>query len=137
MAGSINQFYSDALLYTIADEYSLDEETVTWDATDTGTSTMSAGAVLEVSGGKYVWCTVLNAGSAAGVLVDRRAIQNIETLEDATDYPMVVAKRGSIVNKNYLTLAGTYTSGDLDTAIAALEALGIKVTDKVIGNQPS
>jgi len=125
---TLDLFVSDVLLGEAASSdagYTVEEATVTY---STG---MKTGAALELSGGKYIWVVAANVANTTGVLVDVRAT-GIETLTDATDYTMVVAKRGCTINKNYLTLADSVVAGDIDDAAAAFEAAGAnKVTDKV------
>ena len=128
----LKQFYSDLVLGKVASGdlgYSVNEASVTW---ATG---MNAGALLEGSvAAGFTWAPKANAANVTGVLVDVRAIEGYETFTDATAYDFVVAVRGMTLNQNYLK----YSDGDIDAAgIAVLEGLGIKVTDKVVGNQPA
>lgn len=123
----LNQFYSDVLLGKVASAdagYSIEEVTVTY------SDGMLPGAALELSAGKYIWVVALNVANTSAILVDARPVT--ETLTDATDYVLTVAKRGCTINKNYVTLADSVVAADITAASVAFEAAGAnKVTDKV------
>lgn len=90
-------------------------------ATVTLQSGMDIGAVLYVSSGKYVWCAAANVASAAAILIDGDAIDT-----GAGDATMAILYRGpAIIAKEQLDFADSVTSGNIATAVAALQALGI------------
>lgn len=96
-------------------------------ATVTLQATMDVGSVLYVSGGKYVWCAAANVANAAAILVDVDAIDT-----DAGDATMAIIYRGPcIIAKEQLSFADSVTSGNIATAVAALDALGISCETSV------
>jgi len=130
---TLNKFYSDVVLGKTASGdlgYSVSEADVTW---ATG---MTTGALLEgTDAAGYTWAAAASIASVTGILIDSRALGYDETLVAATDYTMVVAKRGMTVNLNYLAFSDA--TGATAAVAAQLETLGIKATSKVVGNQPA
>lgn len=122
---SFTKYQSDVLLYATNEDkgYQFDEATVTMQAG------MRSGAVLELSGGKWIWVVALNVANAAGVLVDVRA--DGETELTAGDHTLMVVARGAGVAREQLTYANAVTQGNKDTAEAALLAKGIKAETQV------
>jgi hypothetical protein len=83
---------------------------------------MDIGAVLYVAGGKYVWCDAANVADAVAILVDVDAIDT-----SAGDATMAVIYRGPcVIAKSQLQFADSVTSGNIATAVAALNVLGIQ-----------
>lgn len=126
----LKQFVSDVLLGQVNASdagYNFEQGTVTW---STG---MKAGAALKLVAGKYVWAAIADVANVVGVLVDQGATDGLDGDKvDATDYEMIVAKRGCTINKNTLTLSDGGTAGNITSAAEAFEAAGAnKVTDKV------
>ena len=125
----MNQKLADVLVGQVGSSdigYSFEEATVTF---ATG---MLAGAALDLIAGKYVWSTIATAANAVAVLADIRTVEGYETLVDATDYTLVVAKRGVTVNKTFFNLSDQASGAAVDTAAAAFEVAGAnKVTDKI------
>jgi hypothetical protein len=126
----LTQKVSDVLLGQVGSSdagYSFDESKVTTFATG-----MEIGAALKITGGKYVWAAIADVADVVGILIDVRTTAGYETLVNATDYTFVVAKRGTTINKNFLTLSDGGTAGNLTSAAEAFEAAGAnKVTDKI------
>lgn len=114
------QYLSNVVTNAIGEEfgYPYDEVTVTIQAG------MASGAVLEIVGGKYVWVVAANVANAVAVLADERA--EVEGGLAAGDHTLKVVARSAEVGRDYLTFADTVTSGNIDTAVAALLAKGIK-----------
>lgn len=129
----LKKFYSDVVLGEVASGdlgYGVYEGTVTWAAT------MSTGALLKGSDAAgYTWAAAADIADVTAVLVDVRALGYDETLVAATDYDMVVAKRGMTLNLNYLEFSDA--TGSTAAVVGQLATLGIKATDKVVGNQPA
>ena len=121
---SISQFYSDLVLGVVEASdigYSVEEVSVTW------ADGMAAGALLSAAG---VWLAVADAATTASVLIDARVTREAQDFVAGTQYKLVVAKRALTLNKNLLK----FSDADIDAAgVTALEAKGIKVTDKVVG----
>ncbi|ULG01448.1 hypothetical protein phiA019_0102 [Aeromonas phage phiA019] len=121
---SISQFYSDLVLGVVEASdigYSVEEVSVTWAAS------MAAGALLKADG---TWAAIADAASVASVLIDARVTREAQDFVVGTQYKLVVAKRALTLNKNLLK----FSDGAINAAgVTALEAKGIKVTDKVVG----
>lgn len=121
---SITQFYSDLVLGTVVSSdlgYSVEEVSVTWAAN------MAPGALLKADG---TWAAIADAATVSSVLIDARVTREAQDFVVGTVYKLVVAKRALTLNKNLLK----FSDGAINTAgVAALEAKGIKVTDKVVG----
>lgn len=120
-----DRYVSSVLLYTLGNkpEYSIDVETVLV------TEGMTTGAVLYNNAGVWTLVAVANTASAAGVLVDERAIYGDLP---AGNTSLKVAKRTCAVAANYLSYAADVdTQPEKDAVIAVLEAAGIKVETTV------
>lgn len=122
-ADTHDRYISNVLLYTLGDrpEYAIDVESVLV------TTGMTPGAVLYDNSGTWTLVAAANVANAAGVLVDERAIYgDLDT--GATN--LKVAKRTCAVARDFLTYAADVdTQGEIDSAEAALVALGIKIED--------
>lgn len=130
MTATLNNFHSDVLLGGVQSAdlgYSFEEVSVTM---QTG---MRSGAVLEPSGANWIWVVPANTANAAAVLLDIRADQ--ETELTAGNQTLVVVRRGATINDNRLSFTTTVNATQRAAAISALNDEGIKVSDKVIGNQ--
>lgn len=121
---SITQFYSDLVLGTVVASdlgYSVEEVSVTWAAN------MAAGSLLKADG---TWAAIADAATVSSVLIDARVTREAQDFVVGTVYKLVVAKRALTLNKNLLK----FSDGAINAAgVTALEAKGIKVTDKVVG----
>lgn len=119
------QYLSNVLVNAVGDDtnYTIDEVTVTI------ASGMASGAVLELSGGKYIWTVAANVANAVAVLCDERA--EVDGGLTAGDHTLKVIARSATVGREYLTYSGAVTSGNKTTAEAALLAVGIKAVDQV------
>ena len=121
---SISQFYSDLVLGSVVSSdlgYSVEEVSVTWAAN------MAAGALLKADG---TWAAIADAATVSSVLIDARVTREAQDFVVGTVYKLVVAKRALTLNKSLLK----FSDGFIDAAgVTALEAKGIKVTDKVVG----
>lgn len=120
---TLTQFYSDVVLGQVNASdagYAFEEMTVTYAAN------MAAGAIVKSDG---TWAAAADAANAYGVVVDRRANNYLGDLVAGTTYKLVVARRGVTLNKSLLK----YSDAAINAAgVTALEAKGIKVTDKVV-----
>ena len=90
---------------------------------------MKAGQLVKADG---TLAATANAASVAGVLLDRNLLPGVTPREDyvvGTTYKFVVGVRGLTLNKFKLFFADGTTAINA-AAITALEAQGIKVTDK-------
>ena len=120
---------SEVLVYELLPEYghcrSVDKVTV-----EAG---MDVGAVLALSGGKYVW---VEAADVATLATDVRVLidPNISTaaVGDASLVTLGMPAGGVAgVAKGGLKFKDTLTSGQVNTVVAALQAKGIKVITTV------
>ncbi|AUR84685.1 hypothetical protein NVP1063O_018 [Vibrio phage 1.063.O._10N.261.45.C7] len=127
---TLDTFQSDVLLGQVGSSdlgYTVEEVTVTIQAG------MKMGAALELVGGKYIWVVAANVANTAAILVDPDAEGYVEELT-AGDHTLVVAKRGTTIALNKVTLANSTDAATIRSAAAAFEAAGSnKVTDKVFG----
>lgn len=127
---TLDTFQSDVLLGTVGSSdlgYTVEEATVTY------ASGMKMGAALELVSGKYIHVVAANVANTVAVLVDPAAEGYVEDLT-AGDHTLVIAKRGTTINLNKLTLADSTDTADILAAATAFEAAGAnKVTDKVFG----
>lgn len=116
-----SQYISNVYLYGNSEDknYPIDEVTVTIQ------SGMASGAVLELSGGKYIWVVAANAANAVAVLADERA--DVEGGLAAGDHTLKIVARDAGIGQNYLTYGDTLSGPQQDTAEAALLAVGLKV----------
>lgn len=94
---------------------------------------MDVGAVVHLSGGKYVWVA---ASAVASLNSDVRVVIDIDVTSKANgDQSLVTlglpAKGYAGVAKGGLKFKDTLSSGQLATVYAALEAKGIKVITSV------
>lgn len=126
MANPIQGFYSDIVLGKVdsSDQgYSFKEMGIQYAAG------MKAGMIVKEDG------TLAASGDAAqayGVLVDHDlvpAYEPITPFKVGTKYNFVVAVRGLTLNKSKIVFSDGST-GINETAIKALEARGLKITDK-------
>jgi len=121
---SVTQFYSDLVLGKVDSSdlgYSVEEVSVTW-ADD-----MTCGALLKADG---TWAVAADAADVASVLIDARVLRESQDFVVGTQYKLVVAKRAMTLNKNLLK----YSDAAINAAgVTALEAKGLKITDKVVG----
>ena len=132
MTATLNNFHSDVLLGGVQSAdlgYSFEEASVTVGAGQT----LRSGAVLEPSGANWIWVVAANVANAEAVLLDISADQ--DTALAAGNHNLVIVRRGATINDNRLSFADTVNATQRATAISALNDEGIKVTDKVIGNQ--
>lgn len=115
-----DRYVSNVYLYGNSSDkgYPIDSATVTIQAG------MKSGSVLELSGGKYIWVVAANVANAVAVLADSDA--DVEGGLTAGDHTLNVIARDAGVAAQYLNFADTVTSGEVDTAKAALLAKGIK-----------
>ncbi len=130
MTATLNNFQSDVLLGGVQSAdlgYSFEEVSVTI------ADGMRSGAVLEPSGSNWIWVVPANTANAAAVLLDTRADQ--ETQLAAGNHTLVVARRGATINSNRLSFTAAVNATQLAAAVSALGDEGIKVSNKVIGNQ--
>lgn len=130
MTATLNNFHSDVLLGGVQSAdlgYSFEEVSVTI------ADGMRSGAVLEPSGANWIWVVAANVANASAVLLDIRADQ--ETQLTAGNHTLVVVRRGATINDNRLSFSGAVNATQRAAAISALNDEGIKVSDKVIGNQ--
>ena len=127
---TLDTFQSDVLLGQVGSSdlgYTVEEATVTIQAG------MKMGAALELVGGKYIWVVAANVANTAAILVDPDAEGYVEELS-AGDHTLVVAKRGTTIALNKVTLADSTDAATIRSAADAFEAAGSnKVTDKVFG----
>lgn len=94
---------------------------------------MDVGAVVQLSGGKYVWVA---AAAVATLNADVRVVIDIDITSKANgDQALVTlglpAKGYAGVAKGGLKFKDTLSAGQLTTVYAALEAKGIKVLTSV------
>lgn len=106
-------------------------------ATVNVTATMEIGAVVKTDGdGTY---SIVAAANVATLPADIAIVVDNALYDDATtgDREIVVlvggpgASGGAIVVREQLKFSDTLTSGQVDTVVAAIEALGIKVATQV------
>ena len=132
---TLNTFQSDVILGSVQSSdlgYTVDEVTVTIQ------DGMKMGAALELSGGKYIWVAAANVANTTAILIDPEAegYDQENGVLPAGDYTLVVAKRGTTINLNKVTLSDSTDAATIRAAADAFEVSGSnKVTDKVFGNQ--
>lgn len=128
---TLDTFQSDVLLGSVQSSdlgFSMEEVTVTM---ATG---MKMGAALELVGGKYIHVVAANVANTVAILVDvdSEPVDGVELA--AGDHTLVIAKRGTTINLNKVTLADSTTPSVIRAAADAFEAAGAnKVTDKLLG----
>ena len=120
---------SQVIVYESAKEFGhcRTDDTVTVEAG------MDVGAVVQLSGGKYVW---VNAAAVATLNADVRIVVDLDTPNtaagDATLTTLSMAAGGYAgVAKGGLLFKDTLTAGQVNTVIAALNKKGIKVLAQV------
>jgi hypothetical protein len=127
MANPIQGFYSDIVLGKVdsSDQgYSFLEMEITYSAE------LKAGMIVKSDG---TLAATADAASAFGVITDRDLVTSSYTMPRpfvvGQKYNFVVAVRGLTLNKSKLFFADGTTAINA-AAIAALEAKGLKITDK-------
>lgn len=93
------------------------------------TATMKIGSILKADNTE---AAVADAADAAKVLIWTDALFSIEDVAVGASFTAVVAVRDLTLNR----FATLYTNGTAidDAGVAALEALGLKLTEKVVFN---
>lgn len=121
---------SGVLAHEYAPEFGYCRKTVTV----TVEAGMDIGAVLMLSGGKYVWveqADVATLPADVAVLIEGGAGKDVTTLA-AGDHTLTVLFRGAAgVVRDGLKYKNTLSSGEKATVEAALEAKGIAVREGV------
>jgi hypothetical protein len=127
---TLDTFKSDVLLGSVQSSdlgFAFEEATVTMAAG------MKMGAALELVAGKYIHVVAANVANCTAILIDVDA-EGYDGDLPAGDHTLVVAKRGTTINLNKVTLADSTDAATIRLAADAFEAAGSnKVTDKYFG----
>lgn len=119
--------YGNVVKHEYAREHGFCREAVTVNVA--GGVELSVGSVLGVVAGKYV---PRNPAGTDGSEVAAAIVAENKTVGDAVDVSVAVLVRGpSIVAKQGLVFDVAHNAGEIDTAVAEIESLGIVVREQV------